>query len=83
MTSKETILKIMGDQGKTKADLAGSLGISQAALWDRLESQKKKSITVRKFNEMLRALGYELVVMPRSKAGRMSDVIIVNDEVVK
>lgn len=83
MTSKETILKIMQDQGKTKADFAGSLGISQAALWDRLESPKKKSITVNKFNEMLRALGYELVVMPRGKAGRMNDVITVNDEVMK
>lgn len=81
MTSKESVLKIMKEQGKTKADLAAALKVSQAVIWDRLKSPKNNSLTVKKFNEMLRVLGYELVVMPRAKAGNIDNAYVVNDEV--
>lgn len=83
MTSKDSILKIMEEQGKTKADLAAALGVSQAVIWDRLKSPKNNSLTVKKFNEMLRALGYELVIMPRAKAGNIDNAYVINDEVSK
>ena len=83
MTSKESIIKIMETQGKTQSDLAAALGVSQAVIWDRLKSPKNNSLTVKKFNEMLRVLGYELVVMPRAKAGNIDSAIVVNDEVLK
>lgn len=83
MTSKESILKIMSDQGMTNADLAAALGVSQAVVWDRLKSPKNNSLTVKKFNEMLRTLGYELVVMPRAKAGNINNAYVINDEVQK
>lgn len=83
MTSKDIVLKLMNDQGKTKAELASAIGISQAALWDRLNSPKNKSLTVKKLNEMLRQLGYEVVVMPRAKAGNINNAYVINDEVIK
>ena len=83
MTSKDIVLKLMKDQGKTKAELASAIGISQAALWDRLNSPKNQSLTVKKLNEMLRQLGYEVVVMPRAKAGNINNAYVINDEVTK
>ena len=83
MTSKESIIKVMEDQGKTKADLAHELGVSQAVIWDRLKSPKNNSLTVKKFNEMLRVLGYELVIMPRAKANKIDNAIVICDEVTK
>ena len=83
MTSKESILKLMEDQNKTNADLAAALGISQAALWDRLKSPKNSSLTVKKFNEMLRPFGFEVVIMPRAKAGKIDNAYVINDEVSK
>lgn len=81
MTSREAILELLKKQGKTKANLAALLGISQATLWDRL-APKKKSITIITYNEMLRALDYELVIMPRGKAEEVEDAYIVNDEIL-
>jgi hypothetical protein len=80
MNSKEIITKIMEEQGKTNAQMAAALEISPSAMWERLNSPKGKSLTVNKMNEMLRALGYELVVMPRAKAGRIDDAYVVGDK---
>ena len=81
MNEKEIVTKIMKDQSKTNAQMAAALGISPAAMWDRLNSQKTKSLTISKLNEMLRALDYEIVVMPRAKAGRIDGAYVVTDEV--
>lgn len=70
----------MEEQGKTNAQMAAALEISPSAMWERLNSPKGKSLTVNKMNEMLRALGYELVVMPRAKAGRIDDAYVVGDK---
>jgi hypothetical protein len=40
-----------------------------------------RKTSVKKLNEMLRALGCELVIMPRAKAGRIDGAYIVTDEV--
>ncbi len=80
MNAKEIVIKLMEEQNKTNAEMADIIGISKAAMWDRLKSPKTNNLTVKKLNEMLRALGYELVIMPRAKAGRIDGAYIVTDE---
>lgn len=80
MNAKEIVIKLMEEQDKSIAEMAGIIGINRAAMWDRLKSPKTNNLTVKKMNEMLRALGYELVVMPRAKAGRIDNAYIVGDE---
>ena len=80
MNAKEIVIKLMGEQDKTNAQMADAIGITQAAMWDRLKSPKTNNLTVKKLNEMLRALGYELVVMPRAKAGRIDGAYVVTDD---
>ena len=81
MNAKEIVIKLMEDQNKTNAQMADAIGITQAAMWDRLKSPKSNNLTVKKLNEMLRALGYELVAMPRAKAGRIDGAYVVTDDV--
>lgn len=80
MNAKEIVIKLMGEQNKTNAQMADAIGVTQAAMWDRLKSPKTNNLTVKKLNEMLRALGYELVVMPRAKAGRIDGAYVVSDD---
>jgi hypothetical protein len=46
--------------------MADRLNITQAALWDRLNTKKAKDIPVSMLSEMLRALDYKVVIVPRS-----------------
>jgi transcriptional regulator with XRE-family HTH domain len=80
MNAKEIVLKLMEEQNKTNAQMADAIGISSAAMWDRLKSPKTNNLTIKKLNEMLRALGYELVIMPRAKAGRIDGAYVVEDD---
>ena len=79
MNEKEIVVKLMAEQQKTNAQMAAAIGITPAAMWDRLNSPKNKSLTISKLNEMLRALDYELVIMPRAKAGRIDGAYVVTD----
>lgn len=88
MNSKEIVKTIMEQKSVTNADMA-ALKITQAALWDRLKTEKTikatgqrvktLNITVGKLNDMLRHLGYELVVMPRAKAGKIDNAYVITD----
>lgn len=78
MTEREIIKGIMEEKGIRNADLAAALGQSQAATWDRLNG-RASTFTVKKLNEILRFLGYELVIMPRGKAGRIDGAKVVGD----
>lgn len=80
MTSKEIVKAIMKKNGKTNADLAKGIGVTQAAAWDRLNSHKTNNLTTNKLTEMLRYLDYELVVIPRGKAERIEGAYVVNDK---
>ena len=85
MDARDIVKEIMKEKNRSNADLANNLGISVAALWDRLSktttgSNKPKSITVKKLNDLLRCLDYELVIMPRGKSGRMDDAYLVTEE---
>jgi predicted DNA-binding protein (UPF0251 family) len=80
MNAKEIVIKLMEEQNKTNAEMADIIGVSKAAMWDRLKSPKTNNLTVKKLNEMLRALGYEIVIMPRAKAGKIDKAYVVGDE---
>lgn len=80
MNAKEIVSKLMDEQNKTNAQMAAALGITPAAMWDRLNSPKANSLNVKKLSEMLRALDYELVIMPRAKAGRIDGAYVVTEE---
>ena len=70
MTGREIVKDIMNKQGKTSADMADSLGITQAAIWDRLNELNKKKevkdIVVGTLSDMLRVLGYKIYILPRN-----------------
>lgn len=66
MKGREIIKAVMEKQGESNADLASKLKITPAALWDRLNSKKVKDIPVSLLQEMLRAMNYKVIVVPRS-----------------
>lgn len=80
MNEKEIVIKLMEEQNLRMADLANMMGISNAALWDRLKSPKNKSLTTQKLNEILVNLNYEIVLMPRAKAGRIDGAYVVSGD---
>lgn len=65
MTGREIIKDVMLKQGKTNAEVADMLGISQAAMWDRLNNKKVKDIPLSTLSDMLRVLGYKVCIVPR------------------
>ena len=67
MTGREIIKEIMNEQGVTNAEMAFKLGITQAALWDRLNSKKVKDIPLSLLSEMLRKLDYTVQIAPRKQ----------------
>ena len=66
MKAREITKVIMDKQGVNNASMAERLNITQAALWDRLNTKKAKDIPVSMLSEMLRALDYKVVIVPRS-----------------
>lgn len=66
MKGRDIIKAIMEIKGVTNADLAGRLNITQATAWDRVNSKKVKDIPVSTLSEMLRALDYKVVIVPRT-----------------
>ncbi|MBC8534556.1 helix-turn-helix domain-containing protein [Yeguia hominis] len=76
MTSKEIISTLMRMQSVTNAEMAARLGITQAALWDRLNQRKTDNMTIKKFSEMLEILGYKVVVIPKKSYISESDIEI-------
>jgi transcriptional regulator with XRE-family HTH domain len=79
MNAKELVRKLIEEQGVSQAEVAAKMNISPAALWDRISSKKTSSLSVKKLNEILRALGYEIVVMPRAKAGKIDNAYVVEE----
>ncbi len=64
MTSKKLIKTLMTEHNITNAEMAKNLGITQAALWDRLNPKKSDNTTVTKLDDMLSILGYKIIVVP-------------------
>lgn len=69
MTAKELVKTLMVEKDVSNAEMANDLGITQAALWDRLNPKKTNNMTIGKLNDMLSKLGYELVVREKDGNG--------------
>ena len=69
MTAKELVKTLMVEKDVSNAEKANALGITQAALWDRLNPKKTNNMTIGKLNDMLSKLGYELVVREKDGNG--------------
>lgn len=69
MTAKELVKTLMIEKDVSNAEMANALGITQAALWDRLNPKKTNNMTIGKLNDMLSKLGYELVVREKDGNG--------------
>lgn len=69
MTAKELVKTLMVEKNVSNAEMANALGITQAALWDRLNPKKTNNMTIGKLNDMLSKLGYELVVREKDGNG--------------
>lgn len=69
MTAKELVKTLMVEKDVSNAEMANALGITQAALWDRLNPKKSNNMTIGKLNDMLSKLGYELVVREKDGNG--------------
>lgn len=67
MKPKDLIKSLMDEKNISYADMARHLGISRAALWDRLNNSKSNNMTVSNFSDMLSFLGYRVVVAPVEK----------------
>lgn len=65
MKAREVVKVIMENLSVSNATMAGRLSISQAALWDRLNTKKVKDIPVSTLNEMLKVLDYKVIIVPR------------------
>lgn len=66
MSVKDLVKNLMNEQHITNAEMAKALGITQAALWDRLNPKKTNNMTIMKLSAMLSVLGYEVIVRNKS-----------------
>lgn len=66
MTGKDIIKEIMDKEEVTNAQLANRLGVTQAVVWARLNNKSAKDMQLAVFDEMLNALGYELVIRKKT-----------------
>ena len=62
MFSIEALKEVMKNKGVRPAVLCDRLGIKQNVLSERF---RQKNVSVAKLNEMLRALDYKVVIVPR------------------
>lgn len=71
MNGREIIKDIMTKLNITNATLANRLGITPAALWDRIDTQPRKGkprkdIPVSLLSEMVQVMDYKVVIIPTS-----------------
>ena len=69
MNGREIIKDIMTKLNISNSTLANRLGITQAALWDRIDTQPRtgkprKDIPVSLLSEMVQVMDYKVVVIP-------------------
>ena len=69
MNGREIIKDIMTKLNISNSTLANRLGITQAALWDRIDTQPRKGkprkdIPVSLLSEMVQVMDYKVVVIP-------------------
>ena len=83
MNGREIIKDIMSRFNITNATLANRLGITPAALWDRIDTQPRKGkprkdIPVSLLSEMVQVMGYNVMIVP-SNTRLPKDGYIIGD----
>ena len=77
MNGREIIKAIMEQRDISNIEYAKELGITRAAIWDRLDTKKsRKDIPVSMLSTMVGILGYKVVVVPiesKVKCGYLVD----------
>ena len=77
MNGREIIKAIMEQRGISNIEYAKELGITRAAIWDRLDTQKsRKDIPASMLSSMAKVLGYKVVIVPmgvKIKSGYVVD----------
>lgn len=71
MKDAEIVKDIMKTKGVRPCDVAGILGLSLQTMNDRINKPRANGLTTATLNDLLRALGYKAVIMPREQ--RMQD----------
>ena len=75
MLATKAIKEIMIKQGMSNADLAKRIGSSNAVIYERLTQD---NISVRTLDEMLRVIGYEIVIQPVTSGRRPNGVYVID-----
>ncbi len=77
MRATKAIKEIMKRSNTSNADLAKVIGCSNAVIYERLT---QKNISINNLDQMVSAMGYEIVLQPRpEKSGRRPDGVYVID----
>lgn len=76
MNATEILAKIMEDKGLTNASLGKMIGVEGDIIYQR---KKQKNIGVKNLNQMLCAMGYEIVIQPTTNVRRAEGVYVVDD----
>lgn len=65
MTGREIMKTIMEEKNLTNAALAHDLGLTIAAMWDRVNTSKSRDISSAILAQTLDAMGYTLAAVPK------------------
>ena len=76
MNATEILMKIMEDKGLTNAALGKMIGVDGDIIYQR---KKQKNIGVKILNQMLCAMGYEIVIQPATTGRKAEGVYVVDD----
>lgn len=68
MTGRELIKTLMQETGITNAQMAATMNLSQATIWERLNNTKTRDIPLSTFCDMVDALNYTVVVLPKASS---------------
>lgn len=85
MNGRAIIRTVMEKNNVTNATLANRLGISQAALWDRIDTQPRpnkprKDIPVSLLSDMLQVMDYKVIVVPSNTRVPKDGYVVGNKE---
>lgn len=80
MKAREVVKDILLKKNLSNVEFAKVLDITPTALWDRLNTKKAKDIPVSLLNEMLKPLGYKIMITPSETPIGESDYVIGENE---
>lgn len=65
MTARQIVNLLFKQSGISQSIYAKHLGVTRAALWDRLSTGKAKDMTVSLLVQMVSVFGYKVSVLPK------------------